>query len=221
MTLNIIGERYRMRVNFTDCSVKGHNAIFQGNKWSVIKNYEVKDRTGIPFRSDMVLQHKVTNETILILKLEKSLKFRRIQISTLGVMKRSLDNIDLAVVSPSIRRDEKLIIDSLGCMHLERLGISDSDGSIKWLCGENSNGISKRRDRTGMVREMMLLMKDHGCKITEVVYKCNLNYETATNILDDLIAKNLVAVSSDGGTKKYRITANGSEFVKMLSSIEW
>ncbi len=79
----------------------------------------------------------------------------------------------------------------------------------------------KNRDRTKIVQDVLenvLYMKS--ASVTQLIYKCNLNYKTARSLLNDMISKNLLKVveySSIG--KRYELTDKGRKTIEKFQSL--
>lgn len=78
----------------------------------------------------------------------------------------------------------------------------------------------KNRDRTKIVQDVLenvLYMKS--ASITQLIYKCNLNYRTAKSLLNDMITKELLKIveySSIG--KRYELTDKGRKMIERFQS---
>ena len=88
--------------------------------------------------------------------------------------------------------------------------------------GHEDNGSAKprkdsvkarmRRDRIKIMMDVLSLLKEKNSRITSIIYKCNLNYRTATDLLDELIQKKYVEIRQIGnGENLYVLTKEGSE----------
>ncbi|WP_188679377.1 DUF4364 family protein [Thermogymnomonas acidicola] len=76
----------------------------------------------------------------------------------------------------------------------------------------------KNRDRSEIIMDILRIAKEEqdGAKITRLIYKANLNYRIAKDILDDLIEKNLVEVVESEGHAYYRPTSKGLQVLELL-----
>ncbi len=69
-----------------------------------------------------------------------------------------------------------------------------------------------RRDRMRIMIDVMEFLDSQSSRITNLVYKCNLNYKTASELLDDLIKKKYVELRQDSGRESsYVLTKSGRE----------
>ncbi len=75
---------------------------------------------------------------------------------------------------------------------------------------------SQRRDRLSVMVDIMELLDDRGSRITNIIYKCNLNYRSGLKIIDELIKKGYVKTEVEKSVTKYSITQSGSEALMYL-----
>ncbi|MCL4340679.1 MAG: hypothetical protein M1431_01085 [Candidatus Thermoplasmatota archaeon] len=81
----------------------------------------------------------------------------------------------------------------------------------------NNPGQKSKRDRTAIMAEIMQLLSQDSRGITSIIYHCNLNYRSATKVLDELIAKKYVEMRKDHELKaSYEITSEGMDALKMI-----
>lgn len=71
----------------------------------------------------------------------------------------------------------------------------------------------KNRDRTKIVHDILgTIINLKKASVTQIIYRCNLNYRYAVDILKQMANKGLVDIAHyDGVGKRYRITERGSE----------
>ena len=85
-----------------------------------------------------------------------------------------------------------------------------------------SMSISKRRSPLQIVVDILSVARE-GAKITQIVYKANLNFKRATNYLEVLMKKGLIsAVQNPPGSGKliYRTTEKGRQFLMQFKQLE-
>ena len=80
----------------------------------------------------------------------------------------------------------------------------------------------KYRDRTKLIQEVLTSASvQDGATLNNIVFKCNLNYNSAKKIVDDLLKKELIRIEKDEEDKVvYRITGNGSKLAEKLSYMD-
>ncbi len=79
----------------------------------------------------------------------------------------------------------------------------------------------KYRDRTKLIHEVLnSASTEEGTTLNNLVIKCNLNYNSAKRIVDDLIKRELLSITKDGSDKTlYKTTGNGSQIIEKLRFI--
>ena len=78
------------------------------------------------------------------------------------------------------------------------------------------------RDRTKITQEILEnILYLEGASITQLIYKCNLNYKSAKTILNDLITKELIKLIDYQPTgKRYELTDRGRKALERLRIYE-
>lgn len=77
---------------------------------------------------------------------------------------------------------------------------------------ERNDPVSRhRRDHTMIMHDILALARTYGdLGITNIIYKCNLNYRSALRAVNELLENRLLEISDTGGAKqKYKITNEG------------
>lgn len=97
-------------------------------------------------------------------------------------------------------------------------GGSNQKRSIK---SENSASRLKiKRDRIRIMLDIMELLNDQSSRITNIIYKCNLNYRTANEMLDEMIRKNYVESRKDNEKgNSYSLTKIGREAMSNVRKV--
>jgi len=72
-----------------------------------------------------------------------------------------------------------------------------------------------KRDRMRIMLDVLNLLQDQDSRITNIIYKCNLNYRMASDLLDEMIKKNYVQViRNQNDPPAYAVTKDGEEALK-------
>ena len=210
-----------MDIDFPDSHKLSEAILFFSDSWEVNNRYEHVDVTGFPIRFDNLLRHRIKGTKIAVLEVRGSANSRQNQISAIGLMSRSLERIDhIAILCGRLNSREKKMLSDLSLLHFRKIGIQDKSGSIRWLGGKSRETRIHRRDKTKLIKEIILMTQDHECRVTELVYNCNLNYAKAMEILNELIKKNYIAIFYEDGHRKFRATKDGREYLKRMQSTE-
>ncbi|MCL4340552.1 MAG: hypothetical protein M1431_00425 [Candidatus Thermoplasmatota archaeon] len=79
-------------------------------------------------------------------------------------------------------------------------------------CRNSSGSMRLRRDRMRIMLDVMELLNEESSRITNIIYKCNLNYRSANELLDELIKKNYVQLRKDSENESfYTLTKAGND----------
>lgn len=80
----------------------------------------------------------------------------------------------------------------------------------------------KYRDRTRLIQEVLSSASvENGTTLNNIVFKCNLNYNSARNIVDDLIKKELLGIETNDEEKTvYRVTGDGHKMIEKLRYLD-
>ncbi len=80
----------------------------------------------------------------------------------------------------------------------------------------------RNRDRTKIIKDILSnvqFMK--GASITQLIYRCNLNYKYAKSILSDLLSRELLKITEyENQTRKYELTERGRSALERLRITE-
>ncbi len=105
------------------------------------------------------------------------------------------------------------------------LNLSDdtTDMAHENLNARKKSRVQRRnRDRTKIVMDILSNVQFlRGASITQLIYKCNLNYKSAKTILSDLISRELLrVVMYDEQIRKYELTERGRTALERLRITE-
>lgn len=80
----------------------------------------------------------------------------------------------------------------------------------------------KYRDRTRLIQEVLSsASSEDGVTLNNIVFKCNLNYNSARRIVDDLIKKELLGIETNEDEKTvYTVTGDGHKMIEKLNYLE-
>ena len=210
-----------MRVDLPDTMPAEDGIVFNSDRWEMMARFSYTGKSGINFRFDYVFTHRVTGLRAAVLKLSGNGQSRHNQISALSLISGSEnDNVKLFIATKRLKGAEKIVVKSLNLNYIKKVGTFDHAQNITWIGESKSPCGGKKRDKTAVVRDIINLLEDHECKITELVYKCNLNYARATELIDELMVKKMIVADIHDGRKVFRVTREGTEFVRKLSSLQ-
>lgn len=210
-----------MNEELPDTKFLEDSIAFDSDAWIVRSNASYSGKNNITFKFDFIFEHRISGLKVLMLKLSGSNKIRYNQLAILNLLLNSLDEtIRVFVISCKWRHNEKKLLDALNSNLTKKVGVYDSTGKTKWYGEPENQHLSKKREKSAVIREIISLLGDHECKITEVVYKCNLNYAKASDLLSELIEKKMIMMDIQDGTKLFKATREGLEFARKLTSLQ-
>lgn len=204
---------------FVDCS-----------KWQLLKNATVKVQDGNPKTFDYLLEDKNKGESPGIVVWSGGHGDAYIAYISEYVQNiKSALNAVITSHSPTLH--EQNFARSKGVTLIRALKLMEEDGTFTEIPGSTKNflfsetrinTITKRRSRKKVVEDILSVLNDEGgLSITKIVYRCNLNYQYAARILNELISKRLLLLNDLGSRRIFRITDKGKELLSTLSTIDF
>ncbi|MDS0256424.1 hypothetical protein ApAK_01830 [Thermoplasmatales archaeon AK] len=78
-----------------------------------------------------------------------------------------------------------------------------------------------RRDHTKIVQDILELTESYGdVGITKIIYRCNLNYNSAQKVINEMLDRKLIEASVQNGSKqKFKLTESGQFLLKDLRKL--
>ncbi|MEM0156504.1 MAG: winged helix-turn-helix domain-containing protein [Thermoplasmataceae archaeon] len=97
--------------------------------------------------------------------------------------------------------------------------INKSDSSVTKANSKNSSDYMRKervkRDRMKIMLDVLNLLQNQDSRITNIIYRCNLNYRMASDLLEEMIRKNYVQVIRNrNDPPAYAVTKDGEEALK-------
>lgn len=207
--------------------------------WKFEFNSNALGNSGLTHKFDLLLTSRENEgEKIVCIILGTGVKERSTRMSTFYAHARDVSAgrmIVLTAEPPSM--EEKMLSTSLG-MEVYQFGNSEetkegwsgikpNDGHAGIILGSSHGDKEKTparksrkryRDRTQIIHEILKsTSSDSGATITRIIFRCNLNYNSARNIIEDMLRKELIAMRKEDDDKKvYRITDIGSNLLEKL-----
>ena len=111
-----------------------------------------------------------------------------------------------------------LIISGVKLGKLARYPRETTEPETKPFAGQHSY-VSLKRDRTKIIADIMQLLNSEKNGITGIIYKCNLNYNSATRIINDLLDKKYIELQKDDRKSFYSLTPDGREVLKVMNKL--
>lgn len=208
-------------------------------EWKFLRNYSIKGKSETVHNFDYVLRSIKTNFMIPVLNLRDYAgnKYERILLHR--VKSADVDvTSGVVLISGELEQKEKNLCDicNFNVIKVHESNPSNASYNIGKNFGNKILGIdrdyrppaqpgkSKRRnrDRTKITQEILeTVYSVEGASITQLIYRCNLNYKSAKEIIGDLMKRELVKTARNGDNNlKYEITERGKRILERLRVYE-
>ncbi len=208
-----------MEIDFPDSRKISQTILFLSDYWDVRSRYENTVASGFPIRFDNLLSHKIKGIKIAIFEIHGNSSVRQNEISVIALLSKSLLGIDhVLMMSGRLSLRERKMLSDFSLPYFSKIGIQDKSGNITWLGHKPNNAGNARRNKEELIKEIIRMTQERECRVTELVYRCNLNYARTIEILDELMKKNYISMSYEDGHRKFRATMDGREYLKRMQS---
>lgn len=223
------------------------NILPEQNNWELKANYITTGKGGTILNFDYMLVSRDESEKIPILLLKGGKNERLDQIASLHLKSKAINATrKIAISSTSCTPYENFLagifnVNIIRESSTEQLSLVESERKTRndiRIAKKTENTIRsqpvvkkkreynanrKRRDRTKIVHDILELADSNGTLgITKIIYRCNLNYNSAQKIINDLVSRKLIEVmASSGIKKKFRITETGLTFLSDLKKLSF
>ena len=194
--------------------------MFPNNRTSM--NNDVSDSYELKFIT------KTGSTALLVFNASEMGEVVRI-IATAAVVRDMSNSRYACVLASSFGYKEKVLAKSLSVYLVNTIDYIRVDGTVHQIKNDKLPfKAEKKHDEHPKKRQKMEIMKDvlhfiHGSDctgITSIIYKCNLNYNTALKMIDELIQKDYLKVETIENRKTFIVTNKGESFLEAIASFE-
>lgn len=203
---------------------KGDYLYVDTTLWTMKEDAVIKGKSGLQHRVDFCF-NSADGKKVIIIKAERYLGSVFLAIGKIQIIKEDLDPSEVFVVCSTSdlfdvasriasQIDVKAIRSvKFGYPENDTLSLSVNHSFSEETDTKHENVMKNlRRDHTRLIMEVMSLLREKKSKITYIIYKCNLNYRSATDLLDELISKGYLKIILSGeGEKSYILTREGND----------
>lgn len=214
------------------------------NTWNIRFGVVMKGRSGVLHTFDAVLESQADDKiaTVLFLKetddnKSETLMMHRVKSNDISayanyvVVDHDFNSSDNTVREMCHLRDFKVNSEDLDAYRytsMVRINGQNGNGTGQPTSVPRSSQKSKlparrNRDRTKIVHEILgsvIYLKN--ASITQLIYRCNLNYKYAKNLLSHMVGKGLLEmIDYEGIGKRYEITGKGLKTFERLEFHEY
>lgn len=204
--------------------------IVDCRKWKLQKNATIMEQDGNPRTFDYLLEDKTKEGRPRIIVWLGGHGYA--YIAYISEYAQNVESSLNAVITnhlPTLH--EQNFARSKGVTVIRTLKLVEESGVLTEVPGSSKNPVFsdstdsskvKRRSRKKVVEDILSVLNDEGgLSITKIVYRCNLNYQYAAKILNDLISKRILLLNDLGSRRIFRITDKGKDLLTKLSSIDF
>ena len=211
--------------------VKNSIIVFDSNEWEEVYNGIVSSRVDI-YKVDLILRSRKTGEEIPVVMLRGSSdsKIKKIKEFTENVSRNQYTRkiaIYGGVIPPELREISlkfnitlchKIILNHTNMSKIIEVPAIPVEKPLQQP--ENKYEKIQRREKIFIIKEILdTVNSSEGINITKIIYKCNLNYQYAIKLLENLIQKGMVDVMEYKNGIKYAITSEGKNYLNDLKSL--
>lgn len=178
----------------------------------------------------MWFKAKRSNKTIVVLKASSPINIPKM-IAAAAITKDISEADHAGVLTKKFGYKEKVISKSLSVLLLNEIVFHTISGEVKkFVADEHTSDRlysmedkARKRDRSDIIREILSFIDSSNCTgITSIIYKCNLNYNSANKIINKLISKQLIEiVEHENNKKSFIVTEKGKAFLNAVELINW
>ncbi|MEM3676176.1 MAG: winged helix-turn-helix domain-containing protein [Thermoplasmataceae archaeon] len=197
--------------------LKNERLIVDGNLWKIVKDYTLLGRSGLTYRffACLVRDKPALSVPVCSIASEEEV------FSKFGSLKAAM--VDCGIPQAFAVLEEENLFSKYFTISLN-LGIFPAR-SMRNLNSEiPATGISRdiqlfrrlKRDRVSMMADIMQFLHEESATITSIIYRCNLNYQTATELLNELLLKKYVTMMHNSRKPTYVLTRDGAIALESL-----
>ena len=150
-------------------------------------------------------------------------------IATAAVV-RDMSNARYAcVLASSFGYKEKVLAKSLSVYLVSSIDYIHIDGTIRKIKNdklpikpkERHEEHPKKRQKMEIMKDVLHFIRGSDCTgITSIIYRCNLNYNTALKMIEELIHKEYLKVETVENKKTFIVTGKGESFLEAIANFE-
>lgn len=216
-------------VKNTGFSISGDTLEVYPPFWSMKQNFAVRGVSGVSHRLEYYFQ-SANGESIAVISTEPSEDsiyeiVGRVQILRLEVSPNIFIMCGCANYPEHLQKALKLSgINMIRRIQFDHMVFEGHAGRSAPLSGTNPGARHKnlrtKRDRMKIMLDVLELLSTQSSRITNIIYKCNLNYRTANELLDELIMKKYVEIKkANEKENSYCLTKTGSEVLQNVRKL--
>lgn len=209
-----------LEIFLPDCRFDNDELIFDSHHWKEKSEKNKIDINGVTLSFDLCLSNAESGHVVAVQKLKRDAAERINQFALLSFFAKENPHVRIVLVKAGkFGWDLASQLDKFSGILVRHVSISGVDP----LPPEKfrlSAPEKKKRQKIEIVRDILQTAQDNSYGITELVHKCNLNFEFAMFIIDNLISRKLLAIDRVNGKRVIQVTDDGIHYLVKLSNIE-
>ena len=208
--------------------ISNGNLLLSEYYWEMFSNNRTQSNNDLGTSYELKLVSKTNSQTLLVFNASEMGDALRI-IATAAVV-RDMSNARYAcVLANSFGYKEKVLAKSLSVFLLNSIDFIRVDGTVQKIKNdiipikshEKTHEHPKKRQKMEIMKDVLHFIRGQDCTgITSIIYKCNLNYNTALKMIDELIKKDYLQVENIENKKIFTVTNKGESFLETFASLE-
>ena len=215
----------RYDTNDTEKLTVSHGSLTVPASWSIFEKAKINGISGFTHIIDSLAESPMGKKIGILLVTEDEASVYE-AIGKIHIMKNDLNvPIQLVMCVPiEMTRITTSLADSPEVLIVNEVWYGKTRINKNSSTATNSNSrvssdyVKKervKRDRMKIMLDVLNLLQDQDSRITNIIYKCNLNYRMASDLLDEMIKKNYVQViRNHNDPPAYAVTKDGEEALK-------
>ena len=208
--------------------ISNGNLLLSEYYWEMFSNNRNQSNNDLGTSYELKLVSKTNSQTLLVFNASEMGDALRI-IATAAVV-RDMSNARYAcVLANSFGYKEKVLAKSLSVFLLNSIDFIRVDGTVQKIKNDlvpirqhqKNYSHPKKRQKMEIMKDVLHFIRGQDCTgITSIIYKCNLNYNTALKMIDELIKKDYLQVENIENKKIFTVTNKGESFLETFASLE-
>jgi predicted transcriptional regulator len=196
--------------------------------WEMYPNGRTSGNNDVGSSYELKFVAKAGSQTLLVFIASEMADVVRI-IATAAVVRDMNNSRYACVLVSSFGYKEKVLAKSLSVYLVNSIDYIRVDGTVRQIKNdklpiknkEKPDIHSKKRQKMEIMKDVLHFIRGRDCTgITSIIYKCNLNYNTALKMIDELIKKEYLKVETIENKKTFIVTSKGESFLEAIASFE-
>ena len=196
--------------------------------WDVYPNNKSPGSNQVGASYEMKFVSKADSKTMLVFIATEMTNVVSM-IATSAVVRDMSNSSYACALFSSFSYKERVLAKSLSVYLVNSIDYIRTDGSVTKIRSEKllirihdtSDIRTRKRQKIEIMSDILHFIRSSDCKgITSIIYRCNLNYNTALKMIDELIKKDYLKVKETDDKKTYIVTEKGRLFLETVANFK-